>query len=168
MAHLDQTRTDVRFRCEESLAGFSTSFQKRFASIPETPRRNLRISLIQIAFKQSCSKEKNFFYLSTFLAFLPIKNLRAHTPTVEGNVMGKKKGLSSGCGLNRIGFVASVLMIVVYVALSLPLVSHAQFECLVLCEEKLANCVLTAHGDPVAGTMCQDNYDACCAACVGF
>jgi len=80
----------------------------------------------------------------------------------------KEIGLSSGSGVKRIGFVASVLMIVIYAALSAPLTSHAQFDCLEKCQEQLANCLQAAHGDPVVGTMCQDNYDSCCAACIGF
>jgi hypothetical protein len=80
----------------------------------------------------------------------------------------KEIGLSSGFGVKRIGFVASVLMIVVYVALSVPLTSHAQIDCAEKCEEALANCVQAAHGDPLAATVCSDRYDACIAACIGF
>ena len=82
--------------------------------------------------------------------------------------MKKKIRLSSGFGVKRVGFIAGVLMLVVYVALSLPLVSHAQFECAERCELLLVNCLHEAHGDPLAGTMCQDNYDACMSTCVGF
>ena len=82
--------------------------------------------------------------------------------------MKNKIRLSSGFGVKRVGFIASVLMLVVYVALSLPVASYAQIDCGEKCLGELANCIQMAHGDPIAGTICQDRYDACIAACVGF
>ena len=65
-------------------------------------------------------------------------------------------------------FTSRLWILIACAVLCLTPVAYGQFECLSKCQEQLANCLQTGHGDPIAASICQDNYDACCAACIGF
>ncbi len=59
-------------------------------------------------------------------------------------------------------------ILVALVALCLTTAAYGQFDCLSKCEQQLAECLQTSQGDPIAASICQDNYDACWTACIGF
>jgi hypothetical protein len=59
-------------------------------------------------------------------------------------------------------------ILVALIALCLTSAAYGQEECLSKCEHQLADCLRLGSGDPVAASICQDNYDACCAPCIGF
>jgi hypothetical protein len=59
-------------------------------------------------------------------------------------------------------------ILVALIALSLTTAAYGQFDCLSECQRQLAGCLQTGGDDPIVTSICQDNYDACCAACIGF
>lgn len=66
---------------------------------------------------------------------------------------------------------ARSMILALLVALCITaLTAHAfgQGECLSLCERDLAACLRAGGSDPVPSGFCQDSYDACCQACIGF
>jgi hypothetical protein len=59
-------------------------------------------------------------------------------------------------------------ILVALIALCLTTAAHGQFACLSKCQQQLAGCLQTGQGLSISDSICQDNYDACCAACIGF
>jgi hypothetical protein len=82
--------------------------------------------------------------------------------TLQSNNRGRQLSISVARYLRRF-LLASVLF-----ALCLTGAAYAQEECLVECLQQLAECLSQGQGDPLASTICQDRYDACWAACIGF
>ena len=68
----------------------------------------------------------------------------------------------------RVFCITHIWILIACIALSLPPVAQGQFECLTQCQEQFAACLQAGQGDPISSSICQDRYDACCAACIGF
>jgi hypothetical protein len=59
-------------------------------------------------------------------------------------------------------------ILAVLMMLCLTTAASGQFDCLSKCAQQLAACLQSGQGDPIPASICQDNYDACCAPCIGF
>lgn len=59
-------------------------------------------------------------------------------------------------------------ILAVVVALTLTSAAYGQEECLSKCQQQLSTCLEGVQGDPVATSICQDNYDTCCIPCNAF
>jgi hypothetical protein len=82
--------------------------------------------------------------------------------TLQSKHGGRRLVIGAMPSLRRF-WLASVLF-----ALCLTGAAYGQGECIDQCLQQLADCVQQGQGDPLASSICQDRYDACCAACIGF
>jgi hypothetical protein len=82
--------------------------------------------------------------------------------TLQSNNRGRQLSISVARYLRRF-FLASVLF-----TLCLTGAAYGQEECLTQCERELSECLYQGQGDPMQSSICQDRYDACIAACIGF
>lgn len=44
--------------------------------------------------------------------------------------------------------------------------AFAQPQCMSLCQQQLAACLVVAQGDPLQEAQCQDAYDSCSEGCI--
>jgi hypothetical protein len=84
----------------------------------------------------------------------------------QQTLQSKRSDFSLTTGRRK--FSPRLWILMALIALSLTSVAFGQDECLSKCEQQLADCLRTGQGDPMAASICQDNFDACIAPCYGF